>query len=182
MVHDVTGGGGPTKGVDFTYESDGANVLLIAREYAVRAIVDPGDAPTLGNLPATLSLYEDAAVGQEVFQATFDDVNTRQTLQIYIVEVTPAETPVPFSMDAAGKVTLDKAMTGKAGTQYAVKIEVFDGCLATSSTLTVNVISTLPLPALVPGACLAGSQNFPQIDSFTTDHLGIAADYAHLIN
>ncbi|ELU18521.1 hypothetical protein CAPTEDRAFT_188362 [Capitella teleta] len=120
----------------------------LLREYAIRAIVKPGAKPLLSNLPATISIYEDAAVDDVIFEVAFSDEDEMQTLDIYTVDITPAETPEPFLIDATGKVKVNKLMTGNVGKQYAMNVEVFDGCLSEAKTLTINVITTLALPVL----------------------------------
>ncbi|ELU15196.1 hypothetical protein CAPTEDRAFT_187178 [Capitella teleta] len=131
-------------GTDYTFDSDGwLDNDVNGREYALSALVEPGDAPVVSNLPAEIYVPPETPVGNEIFDIEFSDTNTKQTLTLTATITPNAGT---FDIDVAtGKITVITALE-PGPTNYVIAVGVSDGCLTTSLDLTV-VIGTEPLTA-----------------------------------
>ncbi|KAL5014827.1 hypothetical protein ScPMuIL_009097 [Solemya velum] len=131
-------------GQTHTFNSGGR---VIDRSYGIRAYLSPGTAPTLSNLPTTISISRAILSGNVVFQATYEDINRQDKHTFSDGGIAIGG----FSVDAvSGQVSISGSV--EPG-EYKVRIRVTDTCgLRDQEYLTVIVLNSKPEITSLPAS------------------------------
>ena len=119
----------------------------LSSETTVRVIVrDVGSPPVVTGGNQTVGVSEARSPGEVVARINATDLDG-QALNYTIVSVRAGTTgdsaplsPPPFSVDSAGRVSLETELDFEEVSSYLVKILVTDGIHTTEAVLTVNVL------------------------------------------
>lgn len=114
---------------------DKVRILIIVIEMCFNKIFifNSATPPSLSNLPTTITIDDNIAVGKVIFKVEFSSVHSNYSLTLN------SSFNDNFDVNSDGTIKLLKSLAGKGGTTENITISVTDGCQQVEELLVINI-------------------------------------------